>query len=196
MSLGPYRNGRHWPIAPRKGSWADEEQKRQTPPPSKTKVAGFLAFALAVTAVTTTPAAHADMLKDFGLDLRRAARDAGIDTVNSTIVAATPDSAKRAALGLPGQRSTVTDKVIGRVMKDASSYTYGSYGSAQSALKVPGLPGSGNLPGRGGSLGKSISNSVSDVANDAAEDTVQSVTSSMVGKVLGVLFDHDDSPSP
>lgn len=92
--------------------------------------------------------------------------------------------------------STVTDKVIGRVMKDASSCTYGSYASAQSALNVPGLPGSGSLPGRGGSLGKSITNSVSDVATDAVQVKVQSVTTSAVGKVLAALFDHDDSPSP
>ena len=164
------------------------------PMPRYEKIAGLVVFALAVSAVTATPEAHADLLKDFGKDLERASRDGATDTINGAIDAATPLGAKRAALGLPGEHGTVAEKVVGRVMKDASSSTYGNYASAQSALKVPGLPGSGSLPGRSSSLTQSLSSSVRDVARRESVDRVRSKASSIVGKALGAILDRDDDP--
>jgi hypothetical protein len=167
------------------------------PAPRREKIAGFLAFALAVTAATAAPEAHAGLWDDLKDDFEMTYRSAGVEAAASSIDAATPESAKRAGLNLPGQKSTFTDKVVGRVSRDATMYTYSGYSSAQSALKVPGLPSSGALPGRGSnSIGKSIGKSVTDVASDTVQDGVRSATTNTVNKVLGVFFDRDDTPSP
>lgn len=164
------------------------------PMPKRENIAGFLAFALAVTSVTAVPEAHADMLKDFGASIKREVQCSAANGVSRSIEQATPASARRAATGLPGQtaadRPTVTDKVVGRVMNDVSNHAYGSMSAPKSALKVSGMPGTGSLPGRSNSLGSSVTKSVTGVAKDTVGDSIENT----IGKVFSV-FDRDNSPS-
>jgi len=147
------------------------------PMPKADKLAGFLTFALAVTAATATPEAHAGLLEDFKRDFEYTYKSVAHETVRTTIKTSpvTPRNA------------TVTQKVVGRMMNDVSTAaTDRIYGGRDILGKR-----------RATSLSDRLSDSVSDVANDTAQDVIRDTSSKAIGKVLGVfLSNDDDSPSP
>jgi hypothetical protein len=127
------------------------------PMPKHDKIGGFLAFALAVTAATATPEAHAGLLDDIKRDFEYTYRSAANDTARSTLKPSP----------LTPRNATVTQKVAHRVVNDVSSVANDRIYDRRDIM--------GNR--RGKPLGDRVSDSVSDVANDTAQDLIRDTTS-------------------